>query len=125
MGINRARELRNNLTEAELTLWKQIRLRQLSGYKFRRQHPIGEYVADFVCLEKRLIIEVDGGQHSEQGLYDQIRNDWLKSQGFCILRFWNHEVMMEIEGVKEVILKTLEDTPHLNPPPHVGRRLTA
>ena len=105
MRTARARELRNNPTEAERTLWKHLRLRQLGGYKFRRQQPLGPYIVDLICLEKRLIIEVDGGQHSEQKAYDAERNAWLEEQGFRVLRFWNHEVLQEIEAVKEVIVR--------------------
>jgi very-short-patch-repair endonuclease len=72
-----ARELRKNLTEAERTLWRHLRLRQFGGYKFRRQQPIGNYIVDYVCLEKRLIIELDGGQHSKQIAYDSERTAWL------------------------------------------------
>ncbi len=121
-GMNkiRARELRKNMTEAERLLWRQLRLRQFGGHKFRRQQPIGRYIADFVCLEKKLIVEVDGGHHSEQVAYDQERDAWLEKQGFLILRFWDNEVLKQIESVKEVIMKALEEcsnTPHLNPPP--------
>jgi very-short-patch-repair endonuclease len=108
-GMDRikARELKKNLTEAELTLWKHLRLRQFGGYKFRRQQPIGKYIVDFVCLEKRLIIEVDGGQHSEQVSYDLERSAWLEEQGFRVLRFWDNQVLKETEAVKEVIIGPL------------------
>src|SRR5216684_2308851 len=95
----KARELRKNPTEAEKKLWNHLRLRQLGGYKFRRQHPLGLYIVDFICLEKRLIIEVEGGQDSEQVDYDEERTAWLEAQGFCIVRFWNNEVLNEIEMV--------------------------
>ena len=78
--------------------------RQIEGLKFRRQEPIGSYIVDFVCYEKRLIVEVDGGQHSLET--DADRDAWLTSQGFTILRFWNHNVLQNIEGVLEVILRT-------------------
>jgi very-short-patch-repair endonuclease len=107
MDKGKVRELRKNLTEAERLLWKNLRLRQIEGYKFRRQQPIGEYIVDFVCFEKRLIVEVDGGQHAEEIAYDSKRDEWLKSQGFSILRFWNHQVSKEIEAVKERILEEL------------------
>jgi adenine-specific DNA-methyltransferase len=122
----RARELRKNMTEAERSLWRHLRLRQFGGHKFRRQQPIGRYIVDFVCLEKQLIVEVDGGHHSEQVAYDLERDTWLGKQGFLILRFWDNEVLKEIESVKEVILKALDrhsNTPHLNPPPQGGRNL--
>ncbi len=123
-----ARALRKNPTESERALWKHLRLRQLGGWKFRRQHPLGPYIVDFVCLEKRLVIELDGGQHSEQTLYDTERTAWLETQGFQVLRFWNNQVLQETEVVKEVILEALRtspppsSSPHLNPPPLGGRR---
>ncbi len=128
-GMNkiRARELRKNMTEAERLLWRQLRLRQFGGHKFRRQQPIGRYIADFVCLEEKLIVEVDGGHHSEQVAYDQERDAWLEKQGFIILRFWDNEVLKQIESVKEVIMKALEErsnTPHLNPPPQGGEEVS-
>jgi len=122
----KARELRKNLTDAERALWRCLRLRQFDGNKFRRQQHIGKYIVDFVCLEKKLIIEVDGSQHSEQTDYDSMRDAWLKKQGFCVLRFWDNQVFNEIDGVKEMIIEALQGssyTPHLNPPPQGGRRL--
>ena len=107
MQTTRARELRNNPTKAEWALWQQLRLRHLGGYKFRRQQPLGLYIVDFVCLEKRLIIEVDGGQHGEQAAHDEERSAWLAAQGFRVLRFWNHKVLQNIEAVKEVVAKAL------------------
>ncbi len=104
----RARELRKNPTQAESVLWKHLRYRQLDGHKFRRQVSIGPYIADFVSLENRLIIEVDGGHHPDQEIYDAERTIWLQSQGFRVLRFWNNQVLQDIEGVKEAILKALE-----------------
>ena len=107
MNKIKARELRKNPTEAERKLWKHLRLHQIGGYKFRRQQPLGQYILDFVCLEKRLIVELDGGQHSEQIVYDSERTEWLEAQGFRVLRFWNNEVLKEIEVVKEVIAEAL------------------
>ena len=92
MGTERARILRKNSTDAERKLWQHLRRYQINGYKFRRQHPIGPYVVDFVCFEKRLIIEVDGGQHAQQVEDDNARTEWLQSQGFQVLRFWNNQV---------------------------------
>ena len=103
----RARELRNNPTDAERALWQQLRRRQIGGYKFRRQHPLGNYIVDFFCVEKGLIIELDGGQHQERIAYDNIRTEWLASQGFRVLRFWNNQVLEEIEAVKQVIHEAL------------------
>ena len=123
--MSKARELRKNPTDAEQRLWRELRLRQLGGHKFRRQQPLGPYVVDFACLEKRLVIELDGGQHSEQVAYDAERTRWLEAQGFAVLRFWNNEVLTATEAVREAIWKTLEGgrtTPHLNPPPQGGRK---
>ena len=108
MTTQRAKELRKSPTEAELTLWKQICRRQLGGYRFRRQQPLGPYIANFVCFEKRLIIELDGGQHSENVAQDIERTRWLESQGLRVLRFWNNQVLREIEAVKQVIFEALE-----------------
>jgi len=107
MSTVRARELRNNPTEAERALWKHLRLRQLDGQKFRRQLPLGHCIVDFVCIEKRLIIEVDGGQHSEMAVTDATRTVWLEAQGFRVLRFWNHHVLADIEAVMEAIREAL------------------
>ena len=122
----RARALRYNPTEAERLLWRQLRFWQIDGYKFRRQQPLGHYIVDFVCLEKRLVVEVDGGQHAEQQMkYDSERDAWLAAQGFSVLRFWNDEVLKNIDGVKEIILNKLQSTPFLNPSPQGGRRRMA
>jgi very-short-patch-repair endonuclease len=107
MNTTKARGLRKKPTEAERILWRHLRLRQIGGCKFRRQQSLGLHIVDFVCLEKRLIIEVDGGQHSEQVAYDTERSTWLEAQGFRVLRFWNHEVLKEIDVVKEVIAEAL------------------
>jgi very-short-patch-repair endonuclease len=119
----RARELRNNPTDAERVLWRQLRFWQLDGYKFRRQQPLGRYVVDFVCLAKRVVVEVDGGQHSDTA--DAERDSWLQDQGFVVLRFWNNEVLRTIDAVREVILKNLQSTPYLSPSPQGGRRQRA
>jgi very-short-patch-repair endonuclease len=107
MNRSRPKELRNNPTEAERILWQHLRLRQLGGHKFRRQQPLGEFIVDFVCLEKRLVVEVDGGQHSSKVAYDEQRTAWLEQQGFRVLRFWNNEVLQNIEGVGEAIWQAL------------------
>ena len=107
MNKTKARELRKNPTEVERKLWKYLRLRQLGGYKFRSQQPLGSYIVDFVYLEKKLIVELDGGQHSIQINYDAKRTEWLETHGFRVLRFWNNDVLEEIEIVKELIAKEL------------------
>jgi very-short-patch-repair endonuclease len=112
MNENRARELRKNMTDAERALWSKIRKRQISGYKFRRQQIIGRYIVDFVCNEKKLIIELDGGQHLEQAEYDKDRTAWLESQGFEVIRFWNHEVLTMMDVVLQEIFNRI-DAPHL------------
>ena len=101
-----SRKLRNNLTEAEKYLWYVLRAENL-GFKFRRQEPIGNYIVDFVCYQKKLIIELDGGQHYESA-DDKERDEWLKSQGFAILRFWNNEVLENRDGVVLKIMQHLK-----------------
>jgi very-short-patch-repair endonuclease len=100
-----AKNLRKRATDAERLLWKYLRIKQLENLKFKRQQPIGTYIVDFVCFEKRIVIEVDGGQHSASE-NDAMRDAWLSSQGFKVLRFWNHEVLTNIEGVLEVIRRS-------------------
>jgi very-short-patch-repair endonuclease len=121
---HRARVLRKNMTDAERLLWRHLRNRQLNGWKFRRQHPIGPFIVDFVCLDKKLIIEVDGGQHAKNFWRDSKRSDYLNDKGYRVLRFWNGEVLQESESVLQAILKALsEDTPSPQPsPPQVGER---
>ena len=84
-----------------------LRLRQINGVRFRRQRPIGAYIVDFVCLEEKLVIEVDGGQHNEMQVSDITWAEWLRKEGFKVLRFWNHEVLTQIEDVKETITKNV------------------
>lgn len=109
--LENAKALRSNQTEAEQRLWYHLRAHRFMGLKFKRQKPIGRYILDFVCLEHRLIIEVDGGQHAEQVIEDQHRDAWLRSQGYTVLRFWNHDVTQQLEGVLEQIRCTLSPSP--------------
>jgi len=104
------RNLRRNQTEAEKVLWARLRSRQMTGAKFRRQQPIGRYIADFVSLETKLIVEIDGGQHddSEGRANDERRTAWLNEKGFRVLRFWNNEVLTNTNGVLEKISEALE-----------------
>jgi very-short-patch-repair endonuclease len=97
-----AQELRKNFTDTEKYLWKYLRGKQLEGFKFRRQHPFGRYIVDFINLERKIIIEVDGGQHLENKK-DKLRDKWLKEQGYEVLRFWDNEVLTNIKSVLEVI----------------------
>ena len=114
---SRARQLRKNPTDAERLLWQKLRLWQVDGCKFRRQQPLGPYIVDFVCLQKRLIVELDGGQHAQQKDYDKGRDGWLVGQGFLVLRFWNNDALKNIDGLMEVIAKELKSTPYLSPSP--------
>lgn len=105
----KARSLRKNMTEQERILWQYLRKRSINNFKFRRQYPIGNYIVDFVCLEKRLVIEIDGGQHNQSDniLYDQNRTQYIEKFGYKVIRFWNNEIESNIEGVYEEILKYL------------------
>ncbi len=109
MANENARRLRRDMTDVERFVWQHLRSREFAGYKFRRQMPIGSYIVDFVCLEKRLIIELDGGQHVEQAEYDQSRTDWLVSQGFRVLRYWNHEVFQDWDAIEEALWAALRE----------------
>jgi len=102
-----AKKLRQDSTDAENKLWYFLKAKQLNGLKFRRQQPIGNYIVDFVCFSKKIVIELDGGQHDEiQNLIkDQLRDQWLNSEGYKVLRFWNHDVLENIEGVYDEIEK--------------------
>ncbi len=115
-----ARQLRGRMTDAELRLWRKLQRRQLAGMKFRRQCPIDGYIVDFACLSERIVIEVDGGQHHGSA-YDAVRDACLHGHGFRILRFWNNEVIENIEGVCEMILQhACGSGPHPGLPPHAG-----
>lgn len=92
-------------------LWYQLRAHRFFGLKFKRQKPIGDYIVDFVCLEKHLVIELDGGQHATDIEYDEKRTVYLKSQGFQILRFWNNQVIDELESALEAIKLAIEKSP--------------
>ena len=103
-----ARSNRKNPTDAERKLWSQLRNRQLMASKFRRQVPIGSYIVDFLCLESKLVIELDGSQHLTQIQYDQTRTRYLESQGYRVIRFFNDEVLQNMEGVLERVLIELD-----------------
>src|SRR6266436_5717158 len=97
--LDHARELRQSLTDAERFVWARLRNRRFVQFKFRRQVPLGSYVVDFVCFEQKLIVELDGGQHTLQREYDAKRTLWLESEGFRVIRFWNHDVLQDWETV--------------------------
>ena len=101
-----AKRLRSNMTDAEQILWRQLRAHRLNGEKFRRQQPMGSYVLDFVHFGARVVVEADGGQHNES-TEDAQRDAWLQQQGFQVLRFWNNEILCNIEGVMTVIFNAL------------------
>ena len=105
------RRLRNHVTDAELRLWQCLRRRQMGGFRFRRQHPFGNYILDFVSLEAMLVIEVDGGQHGESKERDEARTASLSAAGFRVLRFWDNEVLGDFESVKESIWRGLHTPP--------------
>lgn len=116
-----AKEMRTSSTQAEAIIWYHLRAHRMSGVKFKRQVPIGDYIVDFAAKQARLIVEIDGGQHNEQ--VDQIRTRWLEQQGFKVLRFWNNEVLTNMDGVLESIKLSLESANTPSPPaplPHAG-----
>jgi len=119
-----SKQLRSNMTDAEQALWYYLRAHRLQGAKFKRQQPIGNYIVDFACFEANLIVEVDGGQHADSET-DWERETWLNSQGFRVLRFWNHEVLQQTESVLNIILQALLTQPPLpNPLPRGAREKT-
>lgn len=116
----RAIELRKELTPAERKIWSRIRNDQL-GVNFRRQHAIGKYIPDFVCIEKKLIIELDGSQHLEQEEYDEERTKYLEAQGYKVIRFWNNDVMNRIDSVLTVVLDLINNEDKQGADGGVGR----
>ncbi|MFN0117611.1 MAG: endonuclease domain-containing protein [Elusimicrobiota bacterium] len=119
MDIHFARQLRKDQTKAESVLWYQLRSRRFFGYKFKRQVPLGPYIVDFYCYELKLVIEVDGGHHDESRFYDEIRSRYLNTQGLTVIRFWNNEVLSQIEAVLEKMRMGVPG-PHPNPLPQAG-----
>jgi very-short-patch-repair endonuclease len=106
-ATNRARLLRKTETEAEHYIWSDLRNRRLNGHKFSRQVPLGPYIADFVCRENHLVIELDGTQHADSDL-DLMRTKWMNANGYSVLRFWNIEVMQQRRSVLDTIVAALE-----------------
>jgi very-short-patch-repair endonuclease len=107
MARERARELRLAMTDAERRLWSALRDRRLQRFKFRRQRPLGPYIVDFACIEHRLVIEADGGQHADNA-DDAKRTAWLECRGWRVLRFWNNDILTNTEGVQLAILQALD-----------------
>ena len=110
MANERARALRARPTDAERKLWGVLRNKQLAGCRFRRQTPIGSFIADFVCFERKLVVEVDGGQHATDRDREAARTAWLESQGFRVLRFCNNDVLGNTDGVAQAIRRALEES---------------
>ena len=106
---DRARYLRTNMTDTERFVWQRIRRCQLGGFKFRRQHPLGSFIVDFVCLERKLVLELDGGQHAERAEYDARRTAWLAERGYRVFRVWNFEAVEEWDVMAERICELLRE----------------
>ena len=106
-----ARSMRHQPVAPEKTFWSHVRDRRLGGHKFKRQVLIGSYIADFVCIERKFIVELDGGQHAERKVYDKRRDMFLLAQGFRVIRVWNIDLMENIDGVMEMVLGELERSP--------------
>jgi very-short-patch-repair endonuclease len=113
-----AKQLRHQMTDSENRLWRHLRAHRLDGEKFRRQQPIGAYVVDFVHFGARLIVEADGGQHNG-ALHDEHRDAWLQAQGFKVMRFWNNEIMNNLEGVLSSVMTEIAKAP--SPPAPLPR----
>ena len=112
-----AKHLRKNQTDAERLLWNRLRNRQLCNCKFRRQHEIGSYIVDFICLESKLIIELDGSGHILKKEHDANRTNYLESLGYNVIRFWNNEVVQELDNVLNAIYQEIVGNPSPQPSP--------
>jgi len=117
-----AKGLRKRSTDAEKLLWSDLRAGRCEGMKFRRQHPVGQYIVDFVCLERKLIIELDGGQHAlpDEARKDRQRDAWLEKEGYTVVRFWDNEVLMNRNGILDAIRERLNRPPSPQSPPLKG-----
>ena len=122
----RVRALRKRMTDAERLLCRHLRNRELGGWKFKRQYPVGPHIVDFICVDKNVVIEVDGGQHAENEDSDLQRSAFLNKMGYRVFRFWNNQVLQETEAVLEAILAILADgkqnSPSPQPSPPSGER---
>ncbi len=118
--LQHARDLRKNQTDVECLIWRHLRAKRFAEWKFKRQQPLGSYIVDFVCFEARLVIELDGGQHAEQIEYDAVRTRWLRAQRFTVLRFWNNDVIENLDGVMQTVLESLQAAPSPQPLPRQG-----
>src|SRR5688500_13027798 len=106
--LQHAKRMRSTATDAEALLWRHLRGKRFSGYKFKRQKPVGAFIVDFVCLRCNLVIEADGGQHSDAVDYDAARTAWLETQGYMVLRFWNNDILLRTEAVLDSIFSALQ-----------------
>ena len=116
--LHRAKTLRKTMTDAETALWYHLRGHRFAGVKFKRQKPIGPFIVDFVALEHRLVIEVDGGQHADDASGDRQRDAWLAAHRYRVLRFWNHQVLQELPAVLERIDAVIASAEPPSPQPH-------
>ena len=117
-----ARSMRRKSTDVERKFWWVVRGRRFGRYKFKRQHPIGRYIVDFACVEAKLVVELDGGQHALHTAYDEMRDKYLKARGFRVLRVWNTEFLTNKDGVLETLLWQLKNPPHPDLLPQQGER---
>jgi very-short-patch-repair endonuclease len=124
-STSNARSLRADMTEAERKMWQALRGKQLHECRFRRQYVIGSYIADFVCVEKRLVIELDGGQHQDQVAYDEKRTAFMRQQGWRVLRFWNNDVLTNLDGVLANVADALTALPPSQPSPLQGEGVSS
>ncbi len=123
-AVQRARQLRKNMTDAERLLWSRLRRKQIRGLRFRRQHPIGPYIADFACTERRLVVELDGGQHLRRKPQDAARSRCLGEKGYRVLRFWNTDVLTNLDAVVHAVASAALSPPSPTLPPLGGGSFT-
>jgi len=116
MNLKHAKKLRSNMTDAEQRLCYRLRGNRFDGVKFKRQVPIGPFIVDFACMHRKLVLEIDGGQHSESET-DKRRDQWLRAQGFHVLRFWNNDVLQQTNSMLEMIMAALNDRQPVSPSP--------
>jgi very-short-patch-repair endonuclease len=119
--LQHAKTLRTTMTDAEQKLWYHLRGHRFQGYKFKRQKPIGPFIVDFICLQRRLVIEVDGGQHAQRAAVDRRRDAFLAANGYRVLRFWNNQVLQELPAVLERIREFLASAEAPSPPAPLPR----
>ncbi len=113
--LRHAKRMRREPTEAEARLWRELRAHRFNGCKFKRQQPIGRYIVDFACLQRKLLVEIDGSQHMQQANYDEARTAWLQSQEFRVLRFWNHDVLARTTEAMDATDAALQSAPSPDP----------